>query len=373
MAEQMSLEFTGPGRDDEMFSFSRLLSRLLRVFFRDAVRVSIRNPMQALFFLRTVVRQRKAARVRSLWREQGLHVPPIVIFSVTNRCNLHCKGCYSWALHRAMDEELSDDMLNRVFEEARELGISFFVLAGGEPFVRSEIIDIIDTYREMIFLVFTNGLLIDESMLARLKKMRNIVPVVSLEGFEKETDMRRGDGVFQHLQRTISVLKRGNVFYSVSITLTRNNYPIVTDEVFIQKLVSLGCKLFFFVEYSPIQEGTEDWVITEAQREGLMDRIRRFRETYRSLFIAVPGDEEEIGGCLSAGRGFVHINANGDLEPCPFAPYSDVNLKNSSLKEALQSKFLGRIRHNHDQLSESEGGCALWVQREWVRSLLNVD
>ena len=88
------------------------------------------------------------------------------------------------------------------------------------------------------------------------------------------------------------------------------------------------------------------------------------------MFIAVPGDEEEIGGCISAGKGFVHVSADGNIEPCPFAPYSDTNLRDSSLKEALQSEFLRTIRQNHEQLMETEGGCALWVKREWVRSLL---
>ena len=95
-----------------------------------------------------------------------------------------------------------------------------------------------------------------------------------------------------------------------------------------------------------------------------------FRAKFPALFIAVPGDEEEIGGCLSAGRGFIHISAEGDVEPCPFAPYSDANLRDLSLKDALQSEFLRNIRQNHAQLSETEGGCALWIEREWVRSLL---
>jgi MoaA/NifB/PqqE/SkfB family radical SAM enzyme len=85
----------------------------------------------------------------------------------------------------------------------------------------------------------------------------------------------------------------------------------------------------------------------------------------------VPGDEEEIGGCLSAGKGFIHISADGNVEPCPFAPYSDTNLRESSLREALQSEFLREIRENHERLSEAEGGCALWVERAWVRSLLH--
>jgi len=144
----------------------------------------------------------------------------------------------------------------------------------------------------------------------------------------------------------------------------------VTDELFIKNIVDLGCKLFFFVEYSPIQEGTRDWVLNDKQRDSIMDLVRSFRSKFSSLFIAIPGDEEEIGGCLSAGRGFVHISADGNVEPCPFAPYSDSNLRDSSLKEALQSEFLNTIRQNHDQLRETEGGCALWVKRDWVQSLL---
>ena len=144
----------------------------------------------------------------------------------------------------------------------------------------------------------------------------------------------------------------------------------ITDRQFIQDLYDLGCKLSFFVEYTPISEGTEHWLLTEKQREDLIIKRDSFRSDYRALFIAIPGDEEEIGGCLSAGRGFIHISADGDVEPCPFAPYSDTNVRDSSLRDALQSEFLKAIRQNHDQLHETEGGCALWVKRVWVRSLL---
>ena len=95
-----------------------------------------------------------------------------------------------------------------------------------------------------------------------------------------------------------------------------------------------------------------------------------FRTKFPALFVAFPGDEEQFGGCLSSGRGFVHVAPDGSLEPCPFAPYSDSSLKDLSLKDALKSKFLVTIRENRDKLDETDGGCALWVQREWVKSLL---
>ncbi|MFH1383291.1 MAG: radical SAM protein [Chloroflexota bacterium] len=350
--------------------FRRVLNRSLKIFFKDALRVSITRPAQAFFFFRTVRWQQRAARTRAAWAGQGTHVPPIMIFSITNRCNLHCKGCYHHARNVPAGTEMNGDKLRGIIGEARELGISFVVVAGGEPFLRPEMLDITGDYPEVIFLVFTNGLLIDEEMLKKLKEQKNVVPVISLEGDENETDGRRGEGVFARLQKLAGRLRKQGIFWSVSLTVTRSNFATITDDSFIKGLVNLGCKLFFFVEYTPVEPGTEDWLLTDEQRAGLIQRRDSFRSQYPALFIAVPGDEDEIGGCLSAGRGFIHISAEGNVEPCPFAPYSDINLRDSSLKDALQSPFLEAIRRNHGELRETEGGCALWVKREWVRSLL---
>ncbi len=352
-------------------NFRKVLNKSLGIFFKDALKATLHNPIQAYYFLRTIKWQRKAAQVRSNCEQQGIHVPPIMIFSITNRCNLHCKGCYNQALRQSPQEEMSEEKVRSVIAEAKELGISFIVIAGGEPLIRKEISDITRDFPEIIFLVFTNGLLIDDDWLTKLKGQNNFVPVISLEGYEEKTDERRGKGVYERLQGIIKKIKGRGIFWSVSLTVTRSNFDSVMDQGFVAKLHNLGCKLFFFVEYTPIREGTEDWILTEEQRENLLTIRDYFRSKYKALFIAIPGDEEEIGGCLSAGRGFVHISAEGNVEPCPFAPYSDVNLKDSSLKDALQSEFLRTIRQNHEQLHETEGGCVLWIKREWVRSLLH--
>ncbi|MCJ7582933.1 MAG: radical SAM protein [Candidatus Aminicenantes bacterium] len=340
------------------------------MFFKDALRVSLKNPAHALFFFRTAKWQKKAAQVRNLQEQEGIHVPPILIFSITNECNLHCTGCYHRALARESKPEMSDEKIHSILSEARDLGISFVVLAGGEPLVNKNILDITKDFPEIIFLVFTNGLLIDEEWLGKLKGQHNFVPVVSLEGYEKETDGRRGAGVYERLLKIVQKIKNAGIFWSVSLTVTRSNMDSITDAGFIKSLSDLGCKLFFFLEYTPVKEGTEDWLLTDKQRGDLITRRDHFRNQFSALFFAVPGDEEEIGGCLSAGRGFVHISADGNVEPCPFAPYSDVNLLDVSLKEALQSEFLKKIRQSDKHLKETGGGCALWVEREWVKSLL---
>jgi MoaA/NifB/PqqE/SkfB family radical SAM enzyme len=349
------------------------MNESLSVFFKDALRISLKDPGQAYYFLQTIKRQRKAARLRQKLAREGVNVPPIILFSVTDRCNLHCKGCYHQALRRSSGPEMSEEKIKNVLVQARELGISFVVLAGGEPLVRREIIKITADFPEIIFLVFTNGTLLDDDLLAELKGQRNFVPVISLEGWQEDTDSRRGKGVYESLRQIIGKVKSASLFWSVSLTVTRSNFASVTDTAFIRFLHELGCKLFFFVEYTPVNEGTEDWVISGTQRAELL-RIRdELRSAFSALFIAVPGDEDEIGGCLSAGRGFIHINAQGDVEPCPFVPYSDTSLMQSSLKDALQSEFLKVIRDNHEHLTETQGGCALWIEREWVRSLIEKD
>jgi MoaA/NifB/PqqE/SkfB family radical SAM enzyme len=94
--------------------------------------------------------------------------------------------------------------------------------------------------------------------------------------------------------------------------------------------------------------------------------MRSLRERLPRLFVSLPGDEEQYGGCLAAGRGFIHINPSGHLEPCPFAPFSDADLTKMSLKQALGSDFLRIIRENAGKLKESQGGCTLWENRAWV-------
>ena len=350
--------------------YIRLLNDSLHIFFKDAVRITLRSPSQAFHFIKTVRWQRKAAGRRTRWAREGIHVPPIVIFSITHRCNLHCKGCYARALDRTSDDELTDVQLERIIAEAHELGSSFFVLAGGEPLVRRNILDIAVRFPDIIFLVFTNGLLIDDAMLEKLKNHRHVVPVISLEGHEAETDDRRGEGVYRRLQNIVRKIRKEGLFYSVSLTVSSMNLSKVTDEAFISGLVDEGCRLFFFLEYTAIREGTEDWVPTDEERAQLNKAVAIYREKYPALLISIPGDEEQFGGCLSAGRGFIHITADGDLEPCPFAPFSDINLKEMPLKDALKSRLLSVIRENADKLVEGQGGCTLWQKREWVQSLM---
>jgi len=347
-----------------------VLKRSLTVFFKDALRVAFTNPSQALVFLRTLIWLKKASKKREVLKAQGIEVPPIIIWSITNQCNLQCEGCYNQSFFPDSKEELEESEMRRITQEARDLGVSFFVLAGGEPFMKPEILNIMKDFPKIIFMVFTNGLLVNDEMIARFKKQRNVVPLLSLEGYAEETDKRRGTGTYETIVTAMKKMKRNHLFFGTSLTLTRSNFQVLTGEPFIKRLTSSGCKFFLFIEYTPTCADTEHWVLTKEQREMVTGLMKSYRSKHPALFIAVPWDEDDVGGCLSAGRGFVHINARGDLEPCPFAPFSDVNVRNSSLKTAFQSEFFKRIRQLPELSRETGGGCVLWKEKELVLSIL---
>lgn len=202
----------------------------------------------AMFLVETVARQKKAAADRERLEAEGVRVPPIMIASVTNRCNLSCKGCYNRAQHRPVGLEMAAADWSRVFREARDLGISIVLLAGGEPLVRPDVLDAAAAVPEILFPVFTNGLLLDDAFVSRLSARRNLIPVLSIEGHEDETDERRGEGVYQRLRETMAMLRSAGGFFGVSLTVTSQNFEDITGEGFVRECISAGCRLFFYRE-----------------------------------------------------------------------------------------------------------------------------
>jgi MoaA/NifB/PqqE/SkfB family radical SAM enzyme len=315
--------------------------------------------------------QRKAAAVRKQHEWEGLLVPPVMIVSITSRCNLTCAGCYMHGRGEKPKEDMSPEVLMSVVSQAAELGVSIIVIAGGEPFLRQqEILALAKAHPRILFPVFSNGLLIDDTMADQVASCRNIVPVISFEGFRTDTDTRRGSGVYDRLLAVCARLKDRTVFFGCSVTTTRKNFNHVTSEAFIRQMTGAGARVFTFVEYVPMTPGTESLVLTHEQKKTLQAVLADYNRKFSALFIGFPGDEDIYGGCLAAGRGFVHVSPSGDLEPCPAAPYSDANLAQVPLEEALRSRLLGRLREKPEFLTETSGGCALRANRAWVQELV---
>ncbi len=354
-------------RDDNVsIAFETSLFDVLRT----GLRITRGNPRLASRAVRLLWSQRSAAVRRDRAEARGVHVPPFAIYSITGRCNLTCAGCYANLLHRHDRPEMTEAKTAAILAEAEKLGVSVMLIAGGEPFLRPDLLSQLEQRRGILFLLFTNGSLLDPARIARLRRMRHVIPVLSLEGGETETDVRRGGGTYAHVTGAMERLHAGGTFFGTSATLTRRNFELATDETHLRSLIARGCRLFYFINYVPVASGTDDLQLDSEQVAELGQRLARYRRSLASLFIAFPHDEMAFGGCLAAGRGFVHINAYGDVEPCPFSPYSDSSLTELSFEQALGSPLFRRIRSSGN-LDEADGQCALWKKRDWVASLID--
>lgn len=347
-----------------------LLNREMVRLFMKLFRLNRFSVLNLPFYLKTIARQFFYARKRRINKKAGLHVPPFIIFSVTHQCNLQCKGCYLLNQKRNNLPELKVEKATQFLHESRELGISVALIVGGEPLLRKDLMMELSRHRKMIFAVFTNGTLLRSEYLDYFAKNRHAIPILSVEGSKEQTDWRRGTGMFDQLMDTSGRLERKKLIYGISITLTSGNFETVTNREFIQTLSQRGCSILFYVEYVPVEEGTEHLCISDGQRDVLREIEKDFRDRHNMLFLSFPSGEERFGGCLAAGRGFIHVNAQGGIEPCPFAPFSDSNLENLNLREALSSDVLRLIRENSSVLETGEGGCSLWENRDKVRNIL---
>ena len=340
-----------------------------------AGRYYLGNYRGQLFVGKLISNLRKSAKIREDYERKGIHIPPFLIASIAASCNLKCTGCYARAndscgSNHELDQELELEHWSRIFREASDIGISFILLAGGEPLLRRDIIVAASGIDNIVFPVFTNGTMIDEEYLTIFNKKRNLIPVLSMEGNEERTDERRGVGVSDKLRHASEAFQNKRILYGVSVTVTKDNMRDVTSSDFLRGLKNRGCGLVFFIEYVPVESGTEHLILSDDNIKELQLRInllRRDKDHKGMIFLSFPGDEVEMGGCLAAGRGFFHINPMGGAEPCPFSPYSEINLQEQSLLEALQSPFFEKVRMiSASGILEHNGGCTLFQHREEV-------
>lgn len=343
---------------------------------RDAMRATLKDPRQSAFFARFAIASARANRLREREEQEGLHVPTFLIASVTSSCNLHCAGCYSRANHATVDcapqAQLTDGEWREIFSQAEELGVSFILLAGGEPMLRRGVMEAAGEKQSILFPIFTNGTYMDEKYLALFERCRNLIPVFSIEGDRAVTDARRGEGVYDKLMANMEAFHKRGLIFGASVTVTAENLKDALSEPFLRSLREMGCRVAFFIEFVPVTEEARRLAPGDAEREYLKSEIDRLRAEHPDmLYLAFPGDEKITGGCLAAGRGFFHINSHGGAEPCPFSPYSDINVKDTSLREAISSRLFAGIRDKGLLEEEHAGGCTLFERREEVEQTLS--
>ena len=359
----------------ESFDLQTYITGGVERIVSEVIRATLKDPRESAFMVKFAAASKAASRKRAAAEKNGEHIPAFLIASITSQCNLHCAGCYSRSNHATVDgrpvAQLTAEEWRKIFDEAEELGISFIFLLGGEPLLRRDVIEAAAGKPHILFPVFTNGTYLEEQYSDLFEKHRNLVPVMSIEGDETVTDARRGEGVYGRLMANMELLRKKGLLFGASVTVTTQNIREVTDRTYIEKLAEKGCKVLLFIEYVPMDGTSRSLAPGDEEREYLNNTVDELRERYPEMvFISFPGDEKSSGGCMSAGRAFFHINSHGGAEPCPASPYSDVNVRDRSLREALQSPLFSALRTSGVLMDDHVGGCVLYEKKHMVESLM---
>ncbi|MCL0065158.1 radical SAM protein, partial [Dehalococcoidia bacterium] len=277
-------------------------------------------------------------------KKEGLSIPNTFLISPTMRCNLRCAGCY--AANYSMKDDLETEVIDQVLTEGKDLGIFFVTILGGEPFIRPDLWDIYQRHSDITFHIYTNGTLVNKEVAGKLAELGNVIIIFSLEGFEEETDARRGRGVFQKVMQGMDNLREAGVIFGYSVMVTSQNVGTIISDEFNDMLVEKGCLFGWHFLYIPSGIDPDVSLMPTAEQRELM-RLRgaqRIREEKPILVFDFWNDAPFVGGCIAAGRHFFHINSHGDVEPCIFAHLATDNVKQKSLKEILNSPYFRGIR-----------------------------
>lgn len=282
------------------------------------------------------------AKREKMYKEKDIKVPFTILISPSMRCNLRCTGCY--AASYSKEDDIPYEEVDRIVKEARDLGIYYIIVLGGEPFFNKYMLNIYEKYNDMMFIPFTNGTLFDEKLADKVTELGNIIPMFSLEGFQKETDSRRGEGVFNKVMYAMNLLRERGVLYGVSTATGSQNFETVVSEEFIDMLIKKGAKVSWYFIFMPVGKDPEvKYMLTPEQRISLGRRVREIRNSKPYFAIDFFNDAPIVGGCI-AGKFYCHINSKEDVEPCIFAHFAADNLKDKHLLNIFDSKFFRELR-----------------------------
>lgn len=273
----------------------------------------------------------------NLREKYNCNIPWAILLDPTSACNLHCTGC--WAADYGNGLNLTFKELDDIIIQGKKLGVYFYLFSGGEPLIRKkDIIRLCKKHEDCMFTAFTNGTLIDEAFASEMLRVRNFAPAISLEGFGEATDSRRGAGVYGSALRAMNILRKHKLVYGISCCYTSENYDAVTSEDYWDMIIENGAYFVWYFHYMPVGVNASPHLLpTPEQRETVYRRIRDYRSRKPLFAIDFQNDGEYVNGCIAGGRRYLHINANGDAEPCAFIHYADSNIREKKLLDILRS------------------------------------
>lgn len=315
-----------------------------------------------------------------------------VVWDVTYACNLKCQHCYAQAGKVSRDELTHEEAL-RVVDKLATMGIPILALSGGEPLVRPDILEITRRGADngMYVSIATNGTLITKEKAKQMKDAGVSYLQISVDGADAQThDSFRGiPGAFD---RTIQGVKNAvaeGFFVNIATTATKKNLTQIPK--IIDLCDSLGVNWFMAYNFVPTGRGkfiVENDLSPQEREDLLVMMYNRMKDTDIEILTTAPqyarialqncgqggpavvpthfsnpqvngslfNLTEFIGGC-GAGRFYMAIRANGNIEPCVFFPLKVGNVRTDDLEDIWKNNEVFRDLRDKDNLKESCGSC----------------
>ncbi|MBI2559897.1 MAG: radical SAM protein [Planctomycetes bacterium] len=307
--------------------------------------------------------QKRRMRVQ---KEMGFPVPPTVVFSITSYCNLSCDFCYSRDYNET--HSLPQELFEGALTQAKELGCFFFTLTGGEPLLYPNLLEVLSHHPDAVFFLITNGTRITSTTADVLSKHPNIIPIISLEGGAEATDRRRGEGVYQQISNGVRYLRERDSLFGFSITVTSQNCYSLQKEAIFEEQFPLDSRLGFFIEYVPAGKMPDySLCLTQEQRSSFRQWFLCLKASKNMFLVHFPGDEELLYGCREAGKGFVHINPQGFVEPCALIQNDKYNINKMPFKACLGALFSEVNRHGDDYSNIENHPCMASFSKDFLQ------
>jgi len=268
--------------------------------------------------------------------------PPFMFVALTNTCNLRCQGC--WVEKEGTAHYLPEEDLDHLINSGKKRHAYYYTLLGGEPYMYKNIWDIFRRHKDCYFQTITNGMLFTEANVKRLKEVGNVTPLISIDGWKEQNDMRRGDGVFESADRGMDRLKKAGVIFGIATTTTGKNMDEVMSDEYVQHFINKGAMYIWYYVYRPVgNEPHTEYCMSREQIIEMRKRLLRLRRKHPIVIIDTYWTASGEAFCPAAmGLGF-HIGPQGSIEPCPPLSFAREKLSDNNgdvFKTINESEYL---------------------------------
>ena len=275
--------------------------------------------------------------------EKGI-ISPIIRIEKSYLCNFQCTHCSAeFYMDRHLEKVLKteenrpqmtlDDIRN-ISKQADELGLSRFVITGGEPLVMrdfDQVVEAIDPSKHYI-ISDTNGWFLDDKKAKHLKSIGVEKIQLSLDSFiEEEHDkFRNKPHSYKKVMRAVDAALNADLNLILSTVLVGGRAKTKEFEDMCKFSTDRGIGLY--ISYAkPVGSATDhpEFVITKEDA----DIVRELEKKY-SIFTHMTPSYGSFKGCITV-KGIITITSTNEVTPCPYIDFSLGNLRKTSLKEIL--------------------------------------